>query len=328
MFIQFIIPDIDHYKCFFSAINEHESLAVLNKFFSVAKRVEKLLFHNKIPSWFYYIVLLYLKKNINFDKTDVLAITDLAQKKMPKGFIKWLKTKYPDIRYIMLFYNKVSTLYGYDGNIDMLECPEKDIMLPYDQIFTYDIEESKRLGYEFFVIVSDVSHCINKKRKYNMISNHDVFYCGSIGAEWKLGRYDEVHRVYEYLETHDIDCDFHLVFSHKMSLPDASYVSYNKLSYLDMIERSFSSKVILDVVTNNKSGITPRFYEAMMYNRKYLTNNKTILDHPYYNPQYMKVYENVEDIDLDWICSNEPVDYKYDSRFTPTGFYDAYMQID
>lgn len=320
MRIEIIIPDIDHYRYFFSDLVSNEHNVVLGKSFSLIKRLGVYTKQNKyLEKCFYEATLILLKRHCNIKKADVIAITDVADKKLPKGFIRWLKLKYPQKKYVLLLYNKISTLYGLDGNVDMTELPERDYWLPFDKIYSYDIEESKRLGFEFFVAISDVSKLIQKK---NNGITHDVFYCGSVGAEWKKGRYEEADRIYNYLLNNNIDCDFHLVVNSKINIPDRPYLTKNRISYLEMERRTIKSRVILDIVSSNKNGISSRFYDALIYNKKYLTNNKEIIKHPYYNPTYMKVYEDLNDIDIEWIKQDEVVDYHYDNRYTPAGLYD------
>jgi len=319
MKVVFIIPDSDHYRNFFSDINENESILVLGKPFSVLKRVEKKLYHNKkTPDWIYKAAYIFLNSTVDFECKNNIAFTDLALKKLPNGFVRWLKTRYPESKFILLFYNKLSTLYNLDGNLDLDVLPDKDLMQSFDKIYSYDIDEAARLGFEFYVVLSNVRKSLGNDVEAD---KHDVFYCGSVGAEWKMGRYNEVDKIYNFLISNGIDCDFHLVFGQKLAMPDCSYASKTRIPYLDMIRRTIGSKVILDIISDNKSGISARFYDALMYNKKYLTNNQTIKKHPYYDPKYMHVYESLDDIDLDWLRSDELVDYHYDGYFTPNGFY-------
>ena len=63
--------------------------------------------------------------------------------------------------------------------------------------------------------------------------------------------------------------------------------------------------------------LTLRPYEAVVYNKKLLTNNKTILSFKYYNPRYMHYFEKIEDIDWNWVARKEKVNYEYEGDFSP-----------
>lgn len=325
MEVLFIIPNAEHYRYFFSDTGEHESVFILGKMFSALSRVSKKLFGDcPIPKWFYELTLACIKAKVTLKQNQVLVFTDLVQKKLPKGFVKLLRENHPEYKYVLLLYNKVSTLYGLDGNIDMTELPDQEVMLPFDRIFSYDLDEAERLRFDFAFVLSNVRKYINNSLED---TQHDVFFCGSVGAKWKISRYEEVDKLYRYLTANGVDCDFRLVFGKNIpQAHDCSYASTVRLPYLEMIRKMMQAKVVLDIAANNKIGITPRFYEALTYNKKYLTNNKAILRHPCYDPRYMRVYEDLSEIDTDWLCSKETVDYHYDGRYTPKGFYRILME--
>ena len=41
---------------------------------------------------------------------------------------------------------------------------------------------------------------------------------------------------------------------------------------------------------------------------------------PYYNPEYMFIFTNIEDIDINWIKQDVVVDYEYQDDFSPINF--------
>lgn len=62
------------------------------------------------------------------------------------------------------------------------------------------------------------------------------------------------------------------------------------------------------------------FFEAVVYNKKLLINNENIIEFPFYNSRFMRVFKKVEDIDWKWVKSKEKVDYHYDGSFSPLKF--------
>lgn len=89
------------------------------------------------------------------------------------------------------------------------------------------------------------------------------------------------------------------------------------LSYTEVIRNELRAGCILEVVQKGQVAPTLRPYEAVAYNRKILTNNKSILEFSYYNSQYMKYFEYVEDIDWEWVKNKNIVNYHYDGRYSP-----------
>ena len=95
------------------------------------------------------------------------------------------------------------------------------------------------------------------------------------------------------------------------------YCGDNFLKYQDVLEKSLQASCILEIVQDGQAALTLRPYEAVTYNRKLLTTNKTILKYKYYNPSYMQYFEKVEDINWDWVKSGEEFDFNYQGEFSP-----------
>ena len=94
------------------------------------------------------------------------------------------------------------------------------------------------------------------------------------------------------------------------------------LSYPQMLQQLQSTKCILDITQQGQSGVTLRYYEAVVFNKKLLTNNRNIAQLPFYDPRYMKFYDTVDDIDWQWVKSDDMPDYQYDGRFSPVRLLD------
>ena len=74
---------------------------------------------------------------------------------------------------------------------------------------------------------------------------------------------------------------------------------------------------------------TISYHEAIIYNKKLLTNCNFIEALPYYNPSYMRKFRFVEDIDPDFIkYNNLDIRYKYDNQFSVDNFVNKISQKD
>ena len=89
------------------------------------------------------------------------------------------------------------------------------------------------------------------------------------------------------------------------------------MSYQEVLERELNARVLLEIVQQGQVALTLRAYEAVAYNRKLLSNNKTILSFEYYDPRFMRYFEQVKDIDWDWVKEDANVDYDYKGEFSP-----------
>lgn len=88
------------------------------------------------------------------------------------------------------------------------------------------------------------------------------------------------------------------------------------------------SNCILEVLIEGMTGATLRYNEAVCYNKKLLTNNKNIVNLPFYDPRYMRVFDSPDDIDVEWVRKQVPIDYHYDGRFSPTHIIDEILELE
>ena len=89
------------------------------------------------------------------------------------------------------------------------------------------------------------------------------------------------------------------------------------MPYEKVIGNILSTNCVLEMVAKGQKVQTARYYEAVCYNKKLLTNNPNIKELSFYNPQYMKYFENIEDIDFEWVKRKETIDYHYNNEFSP-----------
>lgn len=114
-----------------------------------------------------------------------------------------------------------------------------------------------------------------------------------------------------------LSCDFRLVGC------DKEYSNIKKCdwqSYKDIIQQDMSSNCILEILQPGQKSYTTRLQEAVCLKRKLLTNNPNITQEEYYIPEYVKVFDKVEDIDWDFVQKSVQVDYGYDGRYSPVRF--------
>jgi hypothetical protein len=216
-----------------------------------------------------------------------------------------------------LLYNKISLLYNRLGNVQLYELPNNGKDLFADYIFTYDPDDMKALGLKYFEIYSKY----DKVDTADLTNDNDIFYCGSVTHRWKISRLELVEAIYEYLRKYGILCDFHMTFENDARDLECEFKERKKLSYLEILKHDLSSNVILEIVSDGKFGPTFRYCEAVVYNRKLLTNNPNIVDLQFYNPKYMRVFSNIEDIDVEWIKKEEEVEYNYNGEFSPQALW-------
>lgn len=69
-----------------------------------------------------------------------------------------------------------------------------------------------------------------------------------------------------------------------------------------------------------------RLKEAVCYNKCLLTNNRTVTSSPYYRPEYMQVFEQIDDISMSSFARH--ADYHYQGEFSPRKLMERIVEMD
>ena len=68
-------------------------------------------------------------------------------------------------------------------------------------------------------------------------------------------------------------------------------------------------------------GYTLRTCEAIMYDKKMITNNPEIKNAVFYSPERISVFEDVSEIDADFVLREpQKVDYQFKDKLSPLKF--------
>lgn len=177
-----------------------------------------------------------------------------------------------------------------------------------DMAYSFDKNDCEKFHLEFFDIYS--SKAASEKPWEDL---YDLFYVGSARTDERL---ELLHAVAE--QTEGIRSCFYMigVDSDKQRCPER--VTYNQpLRYDEVVGKTLNANCILELINDNQEGNTLRFKEAVCYNKKLLTNNRAVLDSPYYDERYIRVFDDVSEINPEWIAQKCAVDYRYGGEYSP-----------
>ena len=176
-------------------------------------------------------------------------------------------------------------------------------------------DDCKKYGFDYFPLVypTRIAGDLSKKP----ISS-DVYFLGSNG-----GRIKYLTSIYEYLISRGVICDFNIVGVESHEQKHIGEITYNnKFSTEENLLHSSSTNCILEIMHEGMNAVTSRFPEALCLNKKLLTNNKNVVNEKYFDPRYIKVFENIEDIDAEWIKKREDIDYAYKNDYSARNLID------
>ncbi len=198
---------------------------------------------------------------------------------------------------------------------------------PWDVRLSYDARDCKEFGFDY--MGCNIYSFDTNSKPSNFVS--DLYY---IGRE-KAGRNAYIKCMYEYFDERDVICNFHLTdkkyCAYKYIGKSKHGLKYHLLSqekYNNVLSDVLSTNCILEVVQKGQKAQTARYYEAVCANKKLLTNNHYVKELPFYDERYMKVFDNLYDIDVDWIKRREHIDYGYNGEFSPVRILDILQKME
>lgn len=249
----------------------------------------------------YGILYKYLKKHediqrISFSdkKTNVIIINDMGLQKYYVSILLELKKKHPNTVFVVHWLNVTST-------VPPMYFEQMKRLKPAI-VLTDDPGDSEKFGWIFWMdCISDISSVNSGKKS-------DVFFAG-IAKD----REEQILDAYWTLTQNGLNCDFTIVGK----TADIPQISGKYIIYKELLSRDKATNCILEIMQKGQTGYTCRAQEAIIFNKKLLTNNKWITKSRYYNPLFIKVFDKIGKEEIEFVKEQVFVDYKYDGSFSP-----------
>ena len=234
-------------------------------------------------------------------KTPLPLCFVILNHSIPVSYFQYLKQSFPNCRIVLL-------------HRDLLKvCKRLAPDLPMNPILdlemTFDVGESEQYGFPHFdefeslvdVVPAEEPEC-------------DVYFAGK-GKD----RLPLLLKMYEKLTTLGLKCSYYLTdvpLEKRVVKPGIVYAE-RFMTYREMLQHTVDSRCILEINQGGADGYTSRFLEAVMYNKKLLTNNHFIKRSKFYRTDYIKCFDNDCNIDIEFIKDETPVDFGYNGEFSP-----------
>lgn len=199
-------------------------------------------------------------------------------------------------------------LYIIDPMPDGLWPEIENIIEVFDQVMTMHPYNCRKYGFQY------LPYAYAKPQKITNVSNIKhikLFYCGVVDEY----RHEIISEFIKKCEENHINFDF-WIKPYENSHIKHDHVHYAEIPYDENIQRLEASDCILEIMHEGYVGITQRYLEAIIYNKRLISNNSEITELPYYNSQYMYYFEKIDDIDWEWVRKDVKVDYHYEGDFS------------
>lgn len=305
--------DIDYFKVMFADIVDDDNVEYIgdpSKYYNFGNIKKKLYDWHYSPylNYFFNIPFKYLwnteifKNNNDLrPKCFVFLMGWLVNSREP--FFKFLKRKYKDCKLVLYFEDLVSSRSSLNlGLIDKY----------FDLVLTYDKGDADKFHFVYCpTFLSKIS---------GVSSKGNIFDVCFVGAA--KNRYDCVMNLYQYLTSKGLKCDFTVAFlqENQIKIQGVNYID-NQMSYIEYLQHVLNSRCILEIQQDGAVGFTLRTWEALLYGKKMITNNKSILKADFYSPSQFLYFSTLEDIDVKFVREENCFDTEsYKGILSPINF--------
>lgn len=232
-------------------------------------------------------------KNIKKDFTNRTIITKI-QNLQQQDFILIINPDVYRVDIINLLKTKAKKYIAH--NYDSLErhpLPQNYKFL-FDKIFTFDIQDAKKnkeLHLLNNFIYTDKEVNLKPKNKFFMILSK------SFEREILLSKIAEILD-----KKQNFNYEFMVVYPDYQNHHPKIHLLNKPISLKKMEEKVKNAEILIDLVRPNQTGLSFRFFEAMAFEKKIITNNKYVKGFDFYNPSNILILDdNFDDIDSEFL---------------------------
>ena len=260
--------------------------------------------------WFQYYDLYKVLKSI-----DNLVLIDGALNVVTLSELRRCRKKNPSLKISLYLINSLRA-----GSPILNKVRPLIGLFKWDNIFTFDPIDARDYGYTYLAFNYYSSHGILN----DCSVENDAYFVGGL----KGGRNDLINETYNYLTNLGVKCHFDIMLPKTCSTGSLDGVHYYHgwRPYDEILSNVNKSNCIIEITQEYQSGATLRYFEAVCMNKKLISNNENIINFPFYNPKWMKVFHTPDDIDIDWMKCEDVVDYGYNGEFSPAHLVDYLQQ--
>ena len=178
-----------------------------------------------------------------------------------------------------------------DYQLDGLSVSSKilDYQKYFDRIFVFDPEDVKKYPE---AALHFLPNCYFGEPDFSIPSEIDLLYIGQYLDERNV----QLKNLHQYLEEHQLSYTSHTSLYrgrcfeplHPKVLQHKTSTSYE--GNLDFVKKS---KIIIDFKRKEHNGLSLRFFEAMQYGKKIITDNVSVKNYEFYHPNNIFVTDFV-----------------------------------
>jgi hypothetical protein len=244
-------------------------------------RVHKNLAKNTIAKYYNTIATKTVQEEF-----DVVFL--LNPEALPLAFLELCKLRWPRAYYVMYMWDSIK------NRKHTLE------FLPYcDRVFTFERSDAEAYGFKFKPLF--YLDAYRGVRDNPVDDKYDLCFMGTAHSD----RYGIAREVRAWCEDRGLRCFFYfyiqglsLYWFNKLNskgvMPSMTEVSFEKMSFADIVRVVGSSRAVLDIQHPRQTGLTMRTLETLGAGRKLVTTNAEVRVYDFYNERQVRVIDRLQ----------------------------------
>lgn len=154
----------------------------------------------------------------------------------------------------------------------------KDKLKIFDKIYSFDPLDCKKNNFIFLQQFIPYKFILHEKNNFNEYIKYDIYFIGI-----NKGRKRIVDSYIEFSNKNNLNNKILLFKDYKILRSIFGFLIRVPFTYKENIRMVIESNVLLDINKKNQQGITLRVLEALILDKKIITNNKNIINYGFNN---------------------------------------------
>jgi len=192
---------------------------------------------------------------------------------------------YP-IEFIQRLRTKVKKLIGYQWD-GLGRFPHVyDYIGLFDRFFVFDGND---LSAPLVLPITNYAPVALSHNLYDEALQSDVYYSGS----YEKQRIDELGHIIQVCRSLGLNLKYRLHYKRSFKLPAYGLeTTTTPLAYDQNLRYAYNSKIILDLLNPVHHGLSFRFFEALLFDKKVITNNRQAAEYDFYHPDNIFIWDH------------------------------------
>lgn len=204
-----------------------------------------------------------------------------------KQYMDEVRSRFPDSIFFLMLVNSLKEYSGLGERVD-------NVQNVFDFVVTCNSADARAKGWKYHPDCYSPSETVD--------SNDGPFPVDVLFLASDKGRRKKAEKLYDYLTSLGLRCDFSIVNKNKKKLTKGSFSILPKpISYDNYLRKVSTCKCILEIVASGESYSTLRTMEAYAYGKLLMTDNQYIVNEPYYDENRVIIFSDISKINLEKI---------------------------